>query len=382
MKNILEWSSNYPLLSIPILLVLSFFLYRFLKLVIARSAYAIAIRSENIYDDLIVDRLQPFRFLWVVPLLVIYFYSPVLYPDLVWVAAAALVLSIWAIVDLLGSLLNGVNDVYRNNPRYQGVSIAGYIGLVKVVIILAGIVLSISIIFEVAPLTLLSGVGAWLAVLLLIFRDTILSFMASVQISSQQLLKEGDMIDVPAYGASGTVASINLQVVSVQNFDNTVTYIPTYKMTDISYKNYRVMTETGARRLKRTITFDVDTIRFLETEQLERLQEKGFLSTGQLEEVSSDGESGGATNLELYMTYCESYLKKRKEVIKRRYPFVVRILEMSVTGVPLEIYVFVKAKDWSLFEAIHSEIMIHLLAVSAEFGLKMYTPRAITMPGA
>ena len=372
MQSVQVWAANIPYLSIPLFIFLSYLLFRLLKFAVARATYFVAIRSENIYDDLIVDRLQPFRFLWVVPLLIIYFTSSELYPDLVWVETTALVLSIWSVIDLVRALLNGLNDVYRNNPRYQGVSIAGYIGLVKVVLFMAGIVLTISIYFDIPPVTLLSGVGAWLAVLLLIFRDTILSFMASVQISSQQLLKEGDMVDVPAYGASGTVSSINLQVITVQNFDNTVTYIPTYKMTDISYKNYRVQSETGARRLKRTITFDVDTVKFLEKNHLNKLHEKGFISEVQ---AAAETSESGSTNLELFMTYTENYLKERKDVIKRRYPFVVRILELSETGVPMEIYVFVKAKDWSLFENIHAEIMIHLLAVSAEFGLKMYTAR-------
>ena len=372
MQSIQVWASSTPYLSIPALVVLSYLLFRLLKFLVARATYFVAIRSDNIYDDLIVDRLQPFRFLWVVPLLIIYFTSSELYPGMVWVETTALVLSIWSVIDLVRALLNGINDVYRNNPRYQGVSIAGYIGLIKVVIFMAGIVLTISIFFDIPPVTLLSGVGAWLAVLLLIFRDTILSFMASVQISSQQLLKEGDTVDVPAYGASGTVSSINLQVITVQNFDNTVTYIPTYKMTDISYKNYRVQSETGARRLKRTITFDIDTVKFLDADQLKKLHEKGFISESQ---AAVDSSGSGSTNLELFMTYSENYLKDRKEVIKRRYPFVVRILELSETGVPMEIYVFVKAKDWSLFESIHAEIMIHLLAVSAEFGLKMYTAR-------
>jgi miniconductance mechanosensitive channel len=248
-ENIQNFSSNLPYLFFPLLFLVAFLLFRGTRFIFARISYRIALQTETIYDDLFVDRLQPFRFSWLLPLLLIFFYTDLLFPDYLFLKKTTLVLTIVISTDFLITIFSGVNDAYKNNPRYTGVSVAGYVGLLQVLAVVAAIVLIISYLTEIDLVTLLSGVGAWLAVLLLIFRDTILSFLASIQISTQKLIKEGDMVDVPAFGASGTITEINLQTITIQNWDNTITTIPTSKIVETGVKNYRQMIESGSRRL-------------------------------------------------------------------------------------------------------------------------------------
>jgi len=370
LETIRNFSSNTPYLFFPLLALIAYLLYRGTKFILARLSYQIALRTETIYDDLFVDRLQPFRFSWLLPLLLIYFFADTLFPEFVFVKKTALILSIWFLTDFLISMFSGINDVYKNNPRYTGVSVAGYIGLLQVLTVVAAITLTISYLSDVDLITLLSGVGAWLAVLLLIFRDTILSFLASIQISTQKLIKEGDMVDVPAFGASGTITEIDLQTITVQNWDNTITAIPTSKIVDTGFKNYRQMIETGSRRLKRSILIDVNSLRFVDDELVEQLgsvnmikQQIGDLLQTNLEQT---------TNLQLMIRYTQNYLRSRKEVRQRRYPLVVRPLETTEYGIPLEVYVFVKAANWEKFEEIQADIMLHLMAILPYFNLQTY----------
>ena len=359
-----------PYLYFPALIFLAYLLYRGTKFILARISYRIALRTESIYDDLFVDRLQPFRFSWLLPLLLIYFFSISLSPDYLFIQKIALILSFGFLADFLIAILNGINDVYKNNPRYSGTSVAGYIGLLKVLTVVAAIVLSISYLTDIELVALLSGVGAWLAVLLLIFRDTILSFLASIQISTQKLIKEGDLVDIPAFGASGIITEIDLQTINVQNFDNTITSIPTSKIVETGFKNYRIMLESSARRMKRAILIDVNSIRFLDPSLRDKLSNVDFINA-QINDSLMD-EDTQTTNLQLYIQYAEDYIKTKKEVRLRRYPFVIRALEHSPKGLPVEIYFFAKVATWEKFEEFQSEIMIHLFAALPYFDLKFF----------
>lgn len=365
-----NFSSTIPALFFPILILIAYLLYRGTKFIFARLSYRIALRTETIYDDLFVDRLQPFRFSWLLPLLLIYFFTDTLFPEYGFIKKTALILSFWFLADLIISILRGINDVYKNNPRYTGVSVAGYIGLLQVLTVVAAIVLTISYLTDLDLVTLLSGVGAWLAVLLLIFRDTILSFLASIQISTQKLIKEGDMVDVPAFGASGTITDIDLQTITVQNWDNTITAIPTSKIVETGFKNYRQMIESGSRRLKRSILIDVNSLKFVDAELVKQLRSVKMIQQQLGDLLQNDLEQ--TTNLQLMIRYTQNYLRSRKEVRQRRYPLVVRPLETNEYGIPLEVYVFVKAGNWEKFEEIQADIMLHLMAILPYFGLKTY----------
>jgi miniconductance mechanosensitive channel len=313
---------------------------------------------------------MPFRFSWLVPLLLIFFFADSLFPEFEFAKKLALVLSIGFVADFLLAILSGINDVYKNNPRYTGVSVAGYIGLLQVFTVVGAIVLSISYLTDIDLVTLLSNVGAWLAVLLLIFRDTILSFLASIQISTQKLFKEGDSVDIPSFGASGIISEIDLQTVTVQNWDNTVTSVPTSKIIDTGFKNYRQMIESGYRRLKRIILIDVNSLGFVDDELINQLGKNDLIQEQIGDTLKTTPEP--ITNLQLYISYAQEYLRSRKEVRQRRYPLVVRTLEPTSEGFPIEIYIFVKAANWEKFEEIQADIMLHLMAIMPKFGLNFY----------
>ena len=369
-ETIQSWINNNPIIVVPLVLLIAFLLYRATRFLLARGAFFIALRTETVYDDLIVDRLQPFRFAWLVPLVLIYYFSAYFFPEYTFFKTTSMVLIIWFSTDFFIAILSGMNDVYKHNPRYQGVSVAGYIGILKVSIVVGAMVLTISFLFEVEPIALLGGLGAWLAVLLLIFRDTILSFLASIQISTQQMIKEGDEVTIPAFGASGFVTDIDLQTITIQNYSNTISTIPTSKITEVGFENMRTILESGNRRIQHTLLLDTDTIKFVDKDFMERISEIDFIN--QYINVSTGGESEPVTNLELYIQYATGYLKNRKEIRLRRFPFMIRLLATTQGGTPLEFYMFIKAKGIVIFEELRTEFFIHLLAVMPYFDLKVF----------
>ena len=370
-ETIESWINNYPIIVVPLVIVIAFLLYRGTRFLLARGMFFIVLRTETVYDDLIVDHLQPFRFAWLVPLLLIYSFARYFSPEYSFAETISLILIIWFSADLIISILSGMNDVYKHNPRYQGVSAAGYIGILKVSVVVGAIVLTISYLFEVEPIALLGGLGAWLAVLLLIFRDTILSFLASIQISTQQLVKEGDEVNIPDFGASGIVTDIDLQTITIQNYSNTISTIPTSKLIEVGFENMRTILESGNRRIKHAILLDADTIQFVNKDFVEKLSEIDFIN--EHIDVSDRDDSVPATNLELFIQYANGYLKNKKEVRLRRFPFMIRVLENTAgQGTPLEFYVFVKAKGIVIFEQLRTEIFGHLLAVLPYFDLKTF----------
>lgn len=385
-ESIQNWIVSYPFLFIPLVIIVSYFLYRLTRYVLARLSYRIALRTENVYDDLIVDNLQPFRIAWLVPLLLIYFFSDFAFGPESIASEIALFFIIVVLMDLTIALLSGINDIYKHRPRYTGVSVAAYIDLIKVLVIISAVVLTVWIFADVPPLVLLGSVGAWLAVLLLIFRDTILSFLASVQISTQELIKDGDWIEVPSYDANGIVIDINLNSIKIQNFDNTVSVIPTYKVVDVAYKNWRAMQDSGGRRMSPSIVVDINSIKFCDTALLqslakydliadfinEKIQHIQDFQDENVEAVDFPLDGPYITNIELFMKYIELYLTNRKDIHQRRLPYILRVLEPGSKGMPIQIYAFTKTVVWEEFETIQTDILIHLLAAVPYFDLRVY----------
>jgi miniconductance mechanosensitive channel len=385
-EAIKNFIAGYPIIFIPLAIIIAYLLYRLTKLILARGSFWIAFRTESIYDDLMVDALMPFRVAWLVPLLLFYYFADFAYADLPLVQDIVLFLIIWVLVDFSISLLTGFNEIYEHRPRYTGTPVAGYIGLLKVMAVIAGVVITISVFSDVPPAVLLSGVGAWLAVLLLIFRDTILAFLASVQISTQQLVKDGDWIEVPSYDANGIVNDISLNSITVRNFDNTLTVIPTYKIVDVAFRNYRGMEESGGRRMIRTFNFDVHSIRFCDMALLEKMSRYDLVTDTVNEQIEKIRENEldavspvdfpldgpQITNLDLFILYVRAYLKKRKDLHQRRLKAVIQTSPPGRDGIAVEIYAFTKATDWVKHAATRDEITIHILAAAPHFDLRIF----------
>jgi miniconductance mechanosensitive channel len=386
LESIQEFVAGFPILFIPLGVLLAYLLFRLTKFVLARSVYWIAFRTETVYDDLMVDALAPFRVAWLVPLYLFSIFADFAYTDLPLVQDIVVFLIIWVLVDFSISLLTGINEIYEHRPRYAGRPVAGYAGLLKVIAVIAGVVVTISVFSDVSPAVLLGGVGAWLAVLLLIFRDTILAFLASVQISTQQLVKDGDWIEVPSYDANGIVSDIGLNSITIRNFDNTLTVIPTYKIVDVAFRNYRGMKESGGRRMIRTFNFDVHSIKFCDIALLEKMRKYDLVADiveEQIEKIKEDEleavspvdfplDGPHITNLDLFIHYVREYLKKKKALHQRRLRTVIQTSEPKRDGIAVEIVAFTKATDGAKHAATRDEITIHVLAAAPHFDLRVF----------
>ncbi|WP_238480254.1 mechanosensitive ion channel family protein [Mangrovibacterium lignilyticum] len=280
---------------------------------------------------------------------------------------------------------NAANDIYQTTPYAATRSIKGYIQLLQIVIIFLAVIFGISILINESPLGIFAGLGAMAAVLLLIFKDSILGFVASIQLSANKMLKPGDWIEMRSHNADGTVIDITLNTVKVQNWDKTITTIPTYALVSESFNNWAGMEESGGRRIKRSINLDMKSVRFCDAAMLERLSHfyllKDYIKTKQediqafnkkLKIEEGDTYNGRRqTNLGIFRHYMEAYLKQNPN-IHQDMTFLVRHLQPTELGLPIEIYVFSKDQIWANYEGIQADIFDHVLAILPEFGLQVF----------
>jgi miniconductance mechanosensitive channel len=365
------WIEQNPLLAFGGVIVLSLVGFFIARSIIARGLIYLAGRTETKYDDIIVNNLRPFRVAWLAPLLVLYFFAYLLPDFQPIIEKATLFLVLWVVAFTLSSLLNALNEIHESSPNFTGVSIQGYLDIIRILVILVGIILSVSLFTGESPVVLLSGLGALTAVLLLVFRDTILSLVASIQIAAHDLIKEGDWLEVPSYGADGDVINMSLHTIKIQNFDKTITIIPTHKIMEVAYKNWRGMQESGGRRIKRSIYIDLTTIKFCDQEMIERYRGidlvRDYLDSKLVEieqynrgrDVNAENPLNGRqlTNVGVFHAYVEAYLHSCEE-IHEGMTFVVRQLAPGPTGLPLEIYVFTKTVVWPEYEGIQADIFV------------------------
>lgn len=380
------WAEENPSLAFGAAVLLSIAVFFIVRLILGRGLTYLASRTETKFDDIFVKALHPFRVAWAAPLIVLYSFAYLLpaYEDIIKQVTVFLIL--WVMVFTVHSLLNAGNKIYESSPSFTGVSIMGYLDIVKLLVILIGIILSISLFTGESPIVLLSGLGAVTAVLLLVFRDTILSLVASIQISANDLLKEGDWIEVPSYNADGDVIDMSLHSVKIQNWDKTITVIPTYKFTEVAFKNWRGMEESGGRRIKRAINLDLHSIKFCTDEMLERWKRieliRPYLEEKEAEIAAYNKERGidstvtvngrQLTNVGTFRAYIEVYLKTKNEIYQKGMTFLVRQLAPNPKGLPIEIYSFTKTTDWLAYEKIQADIFDHLLAAAREFDLLVF----------
>ncbi len=285
----------------------------------------------------------------------------------------------------LGKILDLVDIAYRRRPDAASKPIKGYLQLFKIFIGVVAAILMIAVLVNRSPLILLSGLGAMAAVLMLIFQDTILSVVASVQIGSNDMVRIGDWIEMPSLNADGDVIEIALHTVKVRNWDKTITTIPIRKLITDSFKNWRGMQEIGGRRIKRALYLDQRSVRFLDDAEIRRLEEFVLLDDylqKKREELSAwnaELEAKGArpinerrvTNLGTFRAYVEHYLRNNPH-IRQDMIVLVRQLQPGATGIPLEIYCFTNDTRWIVYEGIQSDIFDHLLAILPTFDLRVF----------
>ena len=288
-------------------------------------------------------------------------------------------------VRVVSGILKAANDIYMTTPYASTRSIKGYIQLIMIFIYFIAVIFVIAFIFNKSPLYFLTGLSAIAAVLLLVFKDTILGFVASIQLSANKMLKPGDWIEMPKHNANGTVIDISLNTVKVQNFDKTISTIPTYSLVTDSFQNWAGMEESEGRRIKRSINIDMKSVKFCDAQLLEKFRKYLLISDYVMqkhEEITAFNKKLGIvddmypngrrmTNLGIFRKYLEAYLKNNPN-INLEMTFLVRQLQPSETGLPIEIYVFSKNKSWVEYESIQADIFDHVLAIIPEFELRIF----------
>ncbi|BAN46886.1 mechanosensitive ion channel family protein [Metapseudomonas resinovorans] len=285
----------------------------------------------------------------------------------------------------LSATLNIVNALYQRRKDAHLRPIKGYVQVLKIAIYAIATILMIASLIDRSPLILLSGLGAMAAVLLLIFQDTLLSLVASVQITSSDIIRVGDWVEMPQLNADGDVIDIALHTVKVQNWDKTITTIPTKRFITDSFKNWRGMQESGGRRIKRCLYLDQNSVRFLSQDDIERLHRfrllDGYLRTKESELLSWNSQLEETerlpinirqlTNIGTFRAYVEHYLRENQD-IRKDMTLLVRQMAPTADGLPLELYCFTNTTVWARYEAIQSDIFDHLLAILPEFGLRVF----------
>jgi miniconductance mechanosensitive channel len=355
----------------------------------------VILRTETILDDILLERNVLSKLSHLAPAAVLYVMMPLAlegYDRLI----AFTVNSIFIYMIIIGvlvinSFLNALLDIYRTLAIAKEIPIKSFIQVVKVAIYFIVGIFIFSIVFDKTPLYFFSGLGALTAVLLLIFKDAILGFVAGIQLAANKMVAHGDWIEMPKYGADGDVLEVALTTVKVQNWDKTITTIPTYALISESFKNWRGMQQSGGRRIKRAVYIDINTIRFCTDEMIERFSKIRYIAdymekkkkelaehnTAQGVEDAPPTNRRQLTNVGTFRAYVISYLKNHP-MINQDMTFLIRQLAPGEHGLPIEIYVFCKDKVWAHYEAIQSDIFDHILAVVPEFDLKVFQSPAGT----
>ncbi len=358
------------------------------RYIVSALAYVIS-RSRAKWDDAILRQNALSRLAHLAPALVIYVLTPIALEGLDAVIAfsisAVLIYMIIILMLVLDSLLNTVEEIYQNFRAAKEIPIKGFIQILKMVLYFLAAIFVISILLNKTPVYLLSGIGALTAVLMLVFRDAILGFVAGIQLAANKMVAVGDWIEIPKYGADGDVLEVTLTTVKVQNWDKTITTIPTYSLISESFKNWRGMDESGGRRIKREVAIDMSSIRFCDEEMLGRFEKIQYIAEyiekkkHELEQFNQSANVDNAslangrrmTNIGTFRAYVVAYLHNHP-MINLEMTFLVRQLQPTPFGLPLEIYVFSKDKVWANYEAIQADIFDHILAVLPEFDLRVY----------
>ena len=361
----------------------SLFVYILMRYVVLKAKFHVFEKTSTKLDDILIEKGFLNKASYVIPLVL--FYS--LFNHLIgsYEIINRLLLSLVAIVVVasINSLLSVLNDIYNQSKYSNSINVKSYVQILKLILNLFSIIIIIAILSGQSPFYLLSGIGALTAVLMLVFKDTILSFVSSIQINSNNLFKIGDWVEAPQFGADGDVIDIALHSIKIQNWDKTISIIPTHKLVDSSFKNWRGMTDSGGRRIKRSINIDINSIKFCDDALVDKLKTITIISeylNNKLSEINNHNSSinkesiinGRAlTNIGTYRAYIKAYLKNNK-YIHDNMTFLVRQLSPSENGLPIQIYVFSNNTNWVEYEEIQSDIFDHLLAALNQFDLKIY----------
>ena len=375
---------NNPFVKYLIAIIFAYILFFVTKKVVLKTISKIFEKTSTTLDDVLINKNVFSKLPYLIPLVFLYSLRDLL-PIFKIIDRLFLSLIAFIILISLNALINAVNDLYRKTRFHEKLNIKSYIQLTKLFINVVGVIIITAIIAGKSPVYFLSGLGALTAVLILVFKDTILSLVSSIQITSNNLFKVGDWIEAPQFGADGNVIDIALHSVKVQNWDKTISVIPTNKLINSSFKNWKGMSDSGGRRIKRSIKINMKSIKFCSNEMIEKYKSieliRNYINT-KVENISvhnseknidqNDLLNGRSlTNVGTFRAYIELYLKNHSKIHKEM-TFLIRQLAPQSDGLPIEIYVFSSDTNWVSYESIQSDIFDHLLAILPEFELEIF----------
>ena len=384
----LAWWADFALLSL-ILLIIAWLLRVFARFLLVSVFHRIAASTKTTIDDTLVENKFPKNISRFVP----YFFLSALIGLWAngnttvesWLSAIVNVYAVFVTIVTIRSLLRTLKQELQNRPQFKDKPIESYIQVVMIFLWGIGLLLAFSILSGKDLVYFFTGLGALSAVILLVFKDTILGFVASIQIAANDLVRIGDWITMESYGADGTVIEINLSTIKIQNFDNTITTVPTYKLLSSSIKNWRGMSESEGRRIKRPLYIRASSVRFLSDEELtgitklERFKTVVQEKKAEIEAYNKTLKANTSiplngrnlTNIGLFRSYIETYLEQHPS-INKNLTVMCRQLAPTPNGIPLEVYAFTSDKMWKNHETISADIFDHILASASFFHLRLF----------
>ena len=368
-----------------LIIIISIIVDLIVKKILIKTINSYAEKTKNKWHNILIEKNVLELLARIVPIGIIHAFAPVFPPYQTWIQRLAFSYIVLIVLLVLNRFLDAINQIYSKYEVSKARPIKGYLQVMEIILYTLGIVIIISVLIDRSPLILLSGIGAATAVLMLIFQNSILGLVASIQITSNNMLKIGDWIEMPKYGADGDVLEISLNTVKVQNWDNTIIMVPTHLLISESFKNWRGMQESGGRRIMRSIYIDITSIKFCDEEMLVRFEEIQYIKEdlqnkkkevdkyNKYYKVDSSHLVNGKqlTNIGTFRIYVENYLKNHSKLNQEMIQ-IVRQRQPTENGLPIEIYAFTTQIDWVAYEAIQSDIFDHILAVAPEFDLRIF----------
>lgn len=371
------------------LVIIIFILDFFIRKILLSTFSRIAKRSKSNFDDLLVKNKVPRNIAHIIPLLLAIEFAPMVFADFpYWEMAIETLLLVFGIVLtlwLVRSVLNSLKDYFKTLSQFKDKPIDSYIQVFMIFAWILGIFAAFAIITGLSFMKFMTSLGAVSAIIILIFKDTILGFVASIQVSINDMVRIGDWITYEKYGADGDVVEINLATVKVQNFDKTITTIPTYALISDSFKNWRGMMTSGGRRIKRSLSVKLNSVSYLSSSQIDRLKNiqliSNYLETREADINNYNSENSidksvlingrNLTNLGVFRKYIETYIEQHS-AINKEMTIMVRQLAPTAHGIPLEIYAFSSDKRWQNYEYIMADIFDHIIAAVSYFELEVF----------
>ncbi len=357
--------------------------------IMVRSIRAVVRRTKTHWDDAFINHNVFARLAHIVPALLIYSLAPLPFPkspDIVdWIKRAAIAYMVLVGLLVINAIISACLSIYQTTDISRQKPLKSYAQVLKIITTVVGAILVLATLLNRSALGILGGLGAMTAIIILVFKDSILGFVAGIQLAANDMVRKGDWIEMSKFGADGEILDISLTTIKIQNWDKTITTIPTYSLVADSFKNWRGMSESRSRRIKRSFHIDMNSIRFCTPEEIERFTRIDYLQThiqkrkqeiaeyNKTHQINTAEPVNGRkmTNIGVFRAYILNFLKNHAK-IHQNMTLIVRHLKPEPTGLPIEIYCFSNDTAWSNYENIQADIFDHLLAVTGEFGLKVF----------